>query len=605
MLRAHYHHVSPMMPSTALLGLSLLLAGGAAAVPSDLFEFERRVLQTKDCKAVPLRECGTKIGVDTCLRCAPGGGYDCEVCCPGLKRTSIGGYSFCEPGKGPPPPPPGPGGTYLCYKDQCYAGKGTQSKAQCDASCGAPSPPPGPGAGYLCYQGVCYSGKGGTQSKAQCDASCGGPPGPPPGGDSWDTYTVAGMEVQSVTGGSDRSAYEKVVIMLHGGGETGAMWPNYYSMGWFGTQGSGLNGLKYVFPTSPDHLWYHLPRSTATGMLNWRLRFTHAVESWCADLYQNAAGQVPGLQEPGVRPAQRLRLQHLLHSIQGLACAGPDRSRDGVAGHQEQREEGLPGGLQRGRPDGIHLTYSHPPQRAVDSIVGSAPDRAFADPPSAHTAYIYYIDGVHAAGEPSLRARGRERLRWLPPPAAREHAGRADGGRSGQRLLLRPGHALDDLARIRGPDLPRGAAEFDSQCCINSCSARKGRCGKLMIDCEFLSRRVWWYVRDSDGRASRRMHRPSRSTPGRVSQNGCLMSRRGRSLPANASGLDTHRDSITSRFDCRYLRGARMQLHHDHPRDPRHDTHPAAAGVHAVHCIRAQWHRQLVTWWKLSQLMIL
>eukprot|EP01047_Picozoa_sp_COSAG01_P123925 COSAG01_NODE_52892_length_343_cov_0.840164_1_plen_38_part_10 len=38
------------MPSTALLGLSLLLAGGAAAVPSDLFEFERRVLQTKDCK---------------------------------------------------------------------------------------------------------------------------------------------------------------------------------------------------------------------------------------------------------------------------------------------------------------------------------------------------------------------------------------------------------------------------------------------------------------------------------------------------------------------------------------------------------------------------
>jgi beta-glucosidase-like glycosyl hydrolase len=29
-----------------------------------------------------------------------------------------------------------------------------------------------------------------------------------------------------------------------------------------------------------------------------------------------------------------------------------------------------------------------------------------------------------------------------------------------------------------------------------------------------------------------------------------LFSRRGRSLPANASGLDTHRDSITSRFDC-------------------------------------------------------
>jgi hypothetical protein len=36
-----------------------------------------------------------------------------------------------------------------------------------------------------------------------------------------------------------------------------------------------------------------------------------------------------------------------------------------------------------------------------------------------------------------------------------------------------------------------------------------------------------------------------------VRQNGYLLSRRGRSLPANASGLDTHRDSISSRFDCR------------------------------------------------------
>jgi hypothetical protein len=34
-----------------------------------------------------------------------------------------------------------------------------------------------------------------------------------------------------------------------------------------------------------------------------------------------------------------------------------------------------------------------------------------------------------------------------------------------------------------------------------------------------------------------------------VSQDGQLLSRRGRSLPANASGLDTHRDSITSRLD--------------------------------------------------------
>jgi hypothetical protein len=36
-----------------------------------------------------------------------------------------------------------------------------------------------------------------------------------------------------------------------------------------------------------------------------------------------------------------------------------------------------------------------------------------------------------------------------------------------------------------------------------------------------------------------------------VSQNGYLLSRRGRILPANASGFATHRDSISSRFDCR------------------------------------------------------
>jgi hypothetical protein len=36
-----------------------------------------------------------------------------------------------------------------------------------------------------------------------------------------------------------------------------------------------------------------------------------------------------------------------------------------------------------------------------------------------------------------------------------------------------------------------------------------------------------------------------------VIQNGYLLSRRGRSLTANASGFDTHRDSISIRFDCR------------------------------------------------------
>jgi hypothetical protein len=43
----------------------------------------------------------------------------------------------------------------------------------------------------------------------------------------------------------------------------------------------------------------------------------------------------------------------------------------------------------------------------------------------------------------------------------------------------------------------------------------------------------------------------SSSSSGRlVSQSGSLLGRRGRSLPANASGLDTHRDSISSRLDC-------------------------------------------------------
>eukprot|EP01048_Picozoa_sp_COSAG05_P017776 COSAG05_NODE_2485_length_3002_cov_34.630727_1_plen_425_part_00 len=117
---------------------------------------------------------------------APGASYDCEVCCPGLKRVSSGGFSYCEPGKGPPPPPPpppppGPGDTYLCYEGQCYAGKGKQSKAQCESACGAPPPPPppSPGGTYECWQGQCYAGKG-TQSKAQCDATCQPSPPPPP-----------------------------------------------------------------------------------------------------------------------------------------------------------------------------------------------------------------------------------------------------------------------------------------------------------------------------------------------------------------------------------------------------------------------------------------
>ena len=55
--------------------------------------------------------------------------------------------------------------------------------------------------------------------------------------ETWDEYTVGGMDVLSVTGSND---YEKVVILLHGGGGSGADWKYYWSEGWFGD----MTGLK-------------------------------------------------------------------------------------------------------------------------------------------------------------------------------------------------------------------------------------------------------------------------------------------------------------------------------------------------------------------------
>jgi hypothetical protein len=57
----------------------------------------------------------------------------------------------------------------------------------------------------------------------------------------------------------------------------------------------------------------------------------------------------------------------------------------------------------------------------------------------------------------------------------------------------------------------------------------------------------------------------------RVSQNSWLLSRRGRTSPANAGSFDTHRDSITSRLDCRIGDPT------PHPQPPR-PTSAAAAG---------------------------
>ena len=73
--------------------------------------------------------------------------------------------------------------------------------------------------------------------------------------DTWDEYSVGGMDVLSVTGGDDKTDYDKVVIMLHGGGGSGAEWKYDYAKGYFGD----LTGMKYVFPTSPlpYHVWYN------------------------------------------------------------------------------------------------------------------------------------------------------------------------------------------------------------------------------------------------------------------------------------------------------------------------------------------------------------
>ena len=94
-------------------------------------------------------------------------------------------------------------------------------------------------------------------------------PGPPPlpsgGPDTWNSYTVSGMNVISVTGGNATSTppYSKVVVMLHGGGGQGSDYIYNYNAGWFGS----LTGFKYVFPTSPDHLWYRSYKTPGCGLL--------------------------------------------------------------------------------------------------------------------------------------------------------------------------------------------------------------------------------------------------------------------------------------------------------------------------------------------------
>lgn len=104
-----------------------------------------------------------------------------------------------------------------------------------------------------CCPGCSLESKSGY---SYCDCKSPGPgPGPtPPGGDTWDTYKVAGMDVTSVTGGKAGTPYSKVVIMLHGGGGSGKDWEYQYQQGWLGN----ITGFKYVFPTTAlaGNVWY-------------------------------------------------------------------------------------------------------------------------------------------------------------------------------------------------------------------------------------------------------------------------------------------------------------------------------------------------------------
>jgi len=92
------------------------------------------------------------------------------------------------------------------------------------------------------------------------------------------------MDVTSVVGGSDPSDYQKVVIMLHGGGGSGTDWYYQYENGWFGD----LSGFKYVFPTSrfSGHVWYQSYKN-GCGLLDdcaYNISSIQEAASWVAGL---------------------------------------------------------------------------------------------------------------------------------------------------------------------------------------------------------------------------------------------------------------------------------------------------------------------------------
>lgn len=92
----------------------------------------------------------------------------------------------------------------------------------------------------------------------------------------WDEYTVDGMDVISVTGGEKKTDYERVVILLHGGGGSGP------GMKWLVDSGyiDNLQGVKYAFPTAPFpagvdpktgeevYMWYYNYKKPDCGLLD-------------------------------------------------------------------------------------------------------------------------------------------------------------------------------------------------------------------------------------------------------------------------------------------------------------------------------------------------
>ena len=54
------------------------------------------------------------------------------------------------------------------------------------------------------------------------------------------------MGVLSVVGGDDDTDYDKVVVLLHGGGGSGEFWLTFYRQGWYGD----MTGLKVMMINS-------------------------------------------------------------------------------------------------------------------------------------------------------------------------------------------------------------------------------------------------------------------------------------------------------------------------------------------------------------------